>query len=69
MEQDARAEVELVNEWLWFREYGAAPVAGGRLDQSPIFIEAGTIIEDEIAIVARVKNGSGQQPNNHGAGR
>lgn len=44
---------ELMNDWGFFRKHGVLPHEGGRLAQSPRFLEAGEIIDVEMERLAK----------------
>jgi hypothetical protein len=49
LRDEARAEADLVDDVLFYERDGILPHAGGRLDQSPAFVEALTIVREERA--------------------
>jgi len=49
LRDEAKAEADLVEDVLFFESDGVLPHAGGRLDQSPAFIEALTVVRSERA--------------------
>lgn len=54
---DASAEVALYSDYRWFADRGTPPVAGGKLDQSPTFIEAVGIFDAVTAELQAKKEG------------
>jgi len=56
----ATAEVTLYSDYRWWVDHGTLPVAGGKLDQSPLFVEAVAVIESVVAeLQAREGQGVG----------
>ena len=54
---DAAAEVALYSDYRWYADRGTLPVVGGKLDQSPCFIEAVGIF-DAVTAELRSKEGA-----------
>ena len=44
---EAVREADLVEDWDWFTRRGVLPNAGGRLNQSPLFLDSISVIEEE----------------------
>lgn len=47
--EDVPFAAQYLSDYRWLKEYGVMPKAGGKIDQSPRFISAIDVIENEIA--------------------
>jgi hypothetical protein len=45
----------VIRDYGMLKEHGAMPVAGGVLDQSPTFIDAVEVIDDELVTLRKAK--------------
>jgi hypothetical protein len=61
LRREAGEEVMLFGDWSWLRRHGVMPYPGGRDDQSPLFIDAAEVIEDELARIEQRRGHDGKR--------